>query len=76
MVEMLWKGKRVVGSMLQNNDSQIMEGIIARHVGKDIPLLCLHDSVRVPKSKQDLAVEIMADEYRKVMGFEPVIERR
>jgi hypothetical protein len=73
LVEMLWRGERLVGLTLQNKDSQIMEGIIARHVLEGVPLLCLHDSVRVPERNKELTKEIMFEEYRAVMGFEPEI---
>jgi len=75
LVEMLWKGQRLVGLTLQDKDSHIMEGIIARHILEGMPLLCLHDSVRVPESSKDFTLEVMREEYQKIIGFEPVIEK-
>jgi hypothetical protein len=35
--------------------------------------LPVHDSIRVPVNMEDFIKGVMAEEYEKVIGFEPVI---
>lgn len=62
-----------VGLDLQNLDSMIMESILKRLIGENIPALPVHDSVIVPAPAEKFTKQVMVEEYHKVMGFEPVI---
>lgn len=67
----LFKAK---GVGLQNQDSQIMERILMRLHDKGICGLPVHDSVIVEKEHSEYLYKIMVEEYKKVMGYEPVLK--
>ena len=61
------------GAYFMNIDARIMEGILSHFTERGVPVLPVHDSCVVARQfEQDLR-EVMMEEYRKVMGFEPVI---
>ncbi len=62
------------GVKLQYLDSQITEAILLRMTEQDIPCLPIHDSYIVPAQHEKLLLMAMMEEYRKVMGFGPVVE--
>jgi len=70
--EFLFSG---VGVDLQNVDSLIMERILMRLHKHGICGLCVHDSVIVEKEHCDYLHKIMMEEYKKVMGYAPVIKK-
>ena len=61
------------GLELQYVDSTIMENILSRMTKEGIPALPVHDSVVCPARHEGFLRQVMAEEYHKVMGFEPVI---
>lgn len=63
-----------VGLALQNQDSDIMNGILTRLLGMDITGLPVHDSVIVQARHKDVLEAVMVDEYTKQMGFTPIIK--
>ena len=63
------------GLNLQYLDSQITEAILMSMTKQGIPCLPVHDSYVVPAQHEAELQEAMMEEYRKVMGFEPVIEK-
>lgn len=63
------------GLKLQYIDSQISEAILMRMTKQEIPCLPVHDSYVVPCQYGELLREVMREEYEKIMGFEPVIEK-
>lgn len=65
---------KLTGKKLQCKDSRIMEGILDRLTTLGIPAIPVHDSVVVPASQRALTVDIMREEYKKVMKFDPVVE--
>ena len=62
------------GRMLQNLDSRITEAILMRMTDMGIPCLPVHDSYIVPRQFEDRLRDVMAGEYRALLGFEPVIK--
>ncbi|WP_432472355.1 hypothetical protein [Amphritea sp. HPY] len=42
-------------------------------VEQNIPVLPIHDSFMVRQSDEDWLRDVMESEYRKVMGFNPVV---
>ena len=60
------------GVTLQNIDSHIMNDILMRLMSKGILGLSLFDSVICPASHEDFLREVMVEEYKKKMGFEPI----
>ena len=62
------------GVTLQNIDSKITEGILMEMTAQEIPCLPIHDSYIVPAQHEGQLQGAMACEYKKVMGFEPVID--
>lgn len=62
------------GRMLQNLDSRITEAILMRMTDMGIPCLPVHDSYIVPRQHEDRLRDVMVEEYRAVLGFEPVIK--
>jgi hypothetical protein len=38
-----------------------------------IPSLAIHDSLIVPRSKEGIATQVLTDEYRRVIGVEPML---
>jgi hypothetical protein len=65
-----------VGIELQNTDSHITDNILNSFVKDGIPILPVHDSFIVEAGCEGLLWKRMAEEYEKVMGFEPVIEKK
>lgn len=63
------------GLKLQYLDSQITEAILMSLTKQGIPCLPVHDSYIVPGQYEEQLQETMMNEYKKLMGFEPVIER-
>ncbi|MBV5343104.1 hypothetical protein JZU68_05665, partial [bacterium] len=61
------------GLKLQNLDSQITEAILMRMTDKGIPCLPVHDSYIVPQQYEDRLRDVMMEEYKAVIGYEPVI---
>jgi hypothetical protein len=59
------------GVTLQNIDSNIMNDILMRLMSKGILGLSLFDSVICPARHEDFLREVMVEEYKKKMGFEP-----
>jgi len=55
------EAEAVVGTML----------ILMRRHG--VPSLSMHDGIIVPRSKWDLATDILTGEYRRVVGVEPML---
>lgn len=64
-----------IGLTLQNKDSQIAEAVLIRLTHNDIPCLPIHDSFIVPAQYEGLLCQAMFEEYEKVMGFMPLIEK-
>jgi hypothetical protein len=60
-----------VGVKLQNIDSHMMNAILSRFMDKGILGLSVHDSVIVQAQHKDLLRDIMTEEYRLLMGFDP-----
>jgi len=61
------------GRRLQNYDSQITEAILMSMTKQGIPCLPVHDSYIVPIQYEKELREAMKNEYKKLMGFYPVI---
>ena len=68
--EFFLKGK---GLELQYLDSTIMASILERMTLRGIPALPVHDSVICPARHEGFLLQVMVEEYEKVMGFRPVI---
>ncbi len=64
------------GVKLQYLDSQITEAILMRMTEQDTPCLPIHDSYIVPAQYEKQLLEAMMEEYRQVMGFGPVVEKK
>jgi hypothetical protein len=62
------------GIELMRKDSEIMENILMTLMKEAIPGLSVHDSVIVPEKHEQRLREIMMEEYKKIMGFYPVID--
>ncbi len=56
------------GSALMNIDSKIAEGVLKRLTYKKIPALCVHDSFIVESCHQAALIEVMNQEYSKMMN--------
>jgi hydroxymethylpyrimidine/phosphomethylpyrimidine kinase len=56
-----------------NIDSKIMDSILIKLMDKGILGLSVFDSVIVAEQHQDCVYELMMEEYKKEMGFEPII---
>jgi hypothetical protein len=61
------------GLKLQYRDSLIMEDILKHFVGKEVPIIPVHDSLIVPESHADEARQVMKETYRNHMGFNAVV---
>ncbi|MBM9604217.1 hypothetical protein [Desulfopila inferna] len=61
------------GREYQFIDSEIAEAILLRMTKSGIPCLPVHDSFIVPKQHQDELYQVMTAEYKRVLGFSPVI---
>ena len=61
------------GLKLQYRDSLIMEDILKHFVGKEVPVIPVHDSLIVPGSYADETREVMAETYRNHTGFDAVV---
>jgi hypothetical protein len=65
-----------VGCELQNKDSVITDAILTRLTDDGVPCLPVHDSYIVPARHEDLLRQAMVEEYEKVMGYQPQIDRK
>lgn len=65
-----------VGGILQNIDSEITDYILMNLMEEGIPALPVHDSYIVDANYENNLAGQMADEYEKILGFEPVIEKK
>ena len=61
------------GLKLQYRDSLIMEGILKHFIGKEVPIIPVHDSAIVPVRYADEARQVMKEVYKDHMGFDPVV---
>jgi hypothetical protein len=61
------------GVKLQYRDSLIMEDLLKHFVGKEVPIIPVHDSLIVPESHADKARQVMKETYRNHMGFDAAI---
>ena len=57
-----------VGIKLMKKDSDIMEQILIRCVDAGVPVLCVHDSIIVPRDIVGFCIGVMKESYRKVIG--------
>ncbi|MDM8539245.1 hypothetical protein QUF70_21025, partial [Desulfobacterales bacterium HSG17] len=64
------------GDRLQNLDSMIMDGILTTLTKKGIVALPVHDEIIVETQHKELAKQVMTDEYKKIMKFEPIIDEK
>jgi hypothetical protein len=60
-----------VGVTLQNIDSHMMNAILSSLMDQGILGLSVHDSVIVQAQHEELLRDIMINEYRRTMGFDP-----
>ena len=60
-----------IGLTLQNIDGHIMNAILMRLMNKGILGLSVFDSVIVAEEHEALTKEVMTEEYKKIMGFNP-----
>lgn len=61
------------GIKLQRLDSDIMLEILDELVDRNIPAIPIHDSVMVPKSKQEEVMQVMIEKYEEKMNFKPIV---
>lgn len=61
------------GVKLQYRDSLIMEDILKHFVGKEVPIIPVHDSLIVTESHADEARQVMKETYKNHMGFDAVV---
>ncbi len=59
-----------IGTQLQYYDSNIAEGVLKYFTKQGKPCLPVHDSFIVDIKYKEELMEIMKEEYKKVMGFE------
>jgi hypothetical protein len=60
-----------IGLTLQNIDSHIMNAILMRLMDKGILGLSVYDSVIVAEQHEAVTKEVMTEEYKNIMGFNP-----
>jgi hypothetical protein len=60
-----------IGVTLQNTDGHIMNAILMRLMDKGILGLSVYDSVIVAEQHEAFTKEVMIEEYKKIMGFNP-----
>ena len=65
-----------IGAYFQAIDSRIMDGILTHFTMKDIPVLLVHDSCVIARKNENELWEVMSEEYRRIIGFEPVIDKK
>lgn len=63
-----------IGVELQNLDSKIMDNILSILVDKDILGLPVHDEIIVQYQHKDFVYDLMMEEYKKIIGFYPIID--
>ena len=63
-----------IGLKLQFLDSQIMANVLLKLSTENIPVIPVHDSVRCRVSDVAYVVEVMEQAYRKVVGFDGIVE--
>ena len=61
------------GLKLQYRDSLIMEDLLKHFVGKEVPIIPVHDSLIVTESHADEARQVMNEVYKDHMGFDAVV---
>ena len=64
------------GVEFMNLDARIMDGILTYFADKGTPVLPVHDSCIAPRHLELHLREVMREEYKKVTGFEPVIDKK
>lgn len=62
-----------IGIELQFKESEIMLGILKYMTNNNIIALSVHDSVIIQQKYKEELVQVMSDEYEKIMKFKPVI---
>jgi hypothetical protein len=62
------------GVKLMRTDSEIMSNILMTLMDEGIPGLSVHDSVIVPQRHEQRLRQVMNEEYKKIMGYYPVID--
>ena len=61
-------GQQTMNHILVNKEASIfIDGVLAKLDRLKIPALTIHDSVSVPASSEEVAVEIASEEIKKVM---------
>ena len=60
-----------IGLTLQNIDSHIMNAILIKLMDKGILGLSVYDSVIVAEQHEAVTKEVMTEEYKNIMGFNP-----
>jgi len=60
-----------IGLTLQNTDGHIMNAMLMRLMDKGILGLSVYDSVIVAEQHEAFTKEVMTEEYKKIMGFNP-----
>jgi hypothetical protein len=63
-----------VGTSLQYKDSEIMSLILKECMNEEFPVLPVHDSVIVQKKNEIAVKKIMKEAFKKITGFEPIVE--
>jgi hypothetical protein len=58
---------------LQKKDGDIIIKVCRRLIKMGVIPLPVHDSVIVEKEKRDICIRVMKKEYKKIMGFVPVV---
>ena len=71
LAENFYKG---LGLYLQKKDSDIMSSIMKECVNNLIPMVPYHDSIVVKMKDKEKAIRIMNESYKKITGFDPIIE--
>ncbi|MBC2711131.1 MAG: hypothetical protein HGJ94_09095 [Desulfosarcina sp.] len=64
------------GVHLMNIDSKIMNAILVRLMDQGILGLSVYDSIIVAEQHQDCLNQLMIDEYKKEMGFNPIVDMK
>jgi len=64
------------GLETQRLDSTILSNILDRFISNGIVALPVHDSLIVQHRFEDELRAAMVEEYEKIMGFAPVIDRK
>ena len=65
-----------IGKILQYEESRIAEKILIELTNKNIVCLPIHDSFIVTESNEQELVKAMIKAYKKVVGFNPHIDKK